>query len=482
MDASACGSVSDRIETKSHEMGLTYANPLFFDGEGGGGSDVGGHLMHLLESAGLDPSLAGLALFTGRDPLYATPYCLGAAASVAIAAVGIAYRMLVGRETGFTVDLPHSALSTQSFRYLKLNGLPVVSPRNALTGFYRCGDDTTIFLHLNFPHHRARTQQVLGMLDGHHAIAERVLKWRGIDLVQAIIDAGSCAALVQSFDAWGRCEQAQVIAALPPVAVSKIASSTPEPLNKSRSQEILRQIAVVDCTRVLAGPVSGRTLAELGADVTRVEHPSYPDLLSYELDTGRNKAVRRLDLGQPSERDQLMAMVRRADVFQQAFRPGVVERFGLTPEALSAFRPGLIYTSLSAFGHQGPWGARRGFDSVVQAATGLALTQGEGIPRLLPTSPIDYVSGYLMAFGTLVALKRREVEGGSYVVRCSLARTAQWISDFGLVSRPTEAEEQFRVSALVDKLSVQTSTQHGRLTHLQPVLRALNARCAEEAS
>ena len=160
MDASACGSVSDRIETKSHEMGLTYANPLFFDGEGGGGSDVGGHLMHLLESAGLDPSLAGLALFTGRDPLYATPYRLGAAASVAIAAVGIAYRMLVGRETGFTVDLPHSALSTQSFRYLKLNGLPVVSPRNALTGFYRCGDDTTIFLHrtgLEMAWYRSRT-------------------------------------------------------------------------------------------------------------------------------------------------------------------------------------------------------------------------------------------------------------------------------------------------------------------------------------
>src|SRR5262249_53802168 len=134
-------------------------------------------------------------------------------------------------------------------------------------------------------------------------------------------------------------------------------------------------------------------------------------------------------------------LIQETDVFCQSYRPGALTRRGLSPEALARRRPGIVYVTLSAFGHAGPWAGRRGFDTIVQTVSGMALTQsGEDKPRLTPCSAIDYVSGYLMAFGALVALARRAEQGGSWLVRASLAQTGRWIVSQGQVASDVPAD------------------------------------------
>jgi crotonobetainyl-CoA:carnitine CoA-transferase CaiB-like acyl-CoA transferase len=110
----------------------------------------------------------------------------------------------------------------------------------------------------------------------------------------------------------------------------------------------------------------------------------------------------------------------------------------LGPQDITAMRPGIVVATLSAWGHEGPWQKRRGYDSVVQAVTGMAHVSGTAEePALLPVSALDYVSGNLMAFGVMAALHRRAAVGGSWLVRVSLATTQHWLAEMGLI--PDEA-------------------------------------------
>src|SRR5579862_9542530 len=178
-----------------------------------------------------------------------------------------------------------------------------------------------------------------------------------------------------------------------------------------------------------SAPCSAKVRAQVGPASTRVRSSTHIPARDYqEYDTGHGKLSARLDLRQPKDLDTLKGLVREADVFSQGYRPGTLAARGLSPEALAAIRPGLVYVSLCAFSHVGPWSARRGFDTVVQNVSGITTRQGqlfpgaEPGPQFYPVSAIDYLTGYLMAFGALVALKRRATGGGSWLVRCSLDR------------------------------------------------------------
>ena len=161
--------------------------------------------------------------------------------------------------------------------------------------------------------------------------------------------------------------------------------------------------------------------------------------------------------------ETLRGLVREADVFTQGYRPGTSGNRGLSPEELAQLRPGLVYVSLCAFSHEGPWASRRGFDTVVQNVSGITTRQGELFPgaepgpQFYPVSAIDYLTGYLMAFGAMVALARRAREGGSWLVRISLAQTGKWLVDRGEVpegrARKTSPKEfpGRRDRALVDR-------------------------------
>lgn len=186
--------------------------------------------------------------------------------------------------------------------------------------------------------------------------------------------------------------------------------------------------------RLIAGPTCSRTLAEHGADVLRVSGPDLPFVPGLVVDTGFGKRAAEIDLNMNAGRTTLKTLASNADIFVQSYRPGSLAQKGFSPEELAALNPGIIYTTLSAWSHVGDWAERRGYDSIVTCATGMALQQGKnGVPAKIPCQPLDYISGFLAAFGTMVAVLRRANEGGSYRVRVSLSQTAEWIWRLGLM-------------------------------------------------
>jgi crotonobetainyl-CoA:carnitine CoA-transferase CaiB-like acyl-CoA transferase len=183
--------------------------------------------------------------------------------------------------------------------------------------------------------------------------------------------------------------------------------------------------------------VAGRTLAAHGAEVLLLTGEHLPSIDALVIDTGRGKRSARIDLRTAAGRDTLRALVRESDVFLQSYRPGALAALGFDADTLAALRPGLVVATLSAYGPQGPWSQRRGFDSLVQTATGFNHAEGEAAgraqPQPLPAQVLDHASGYLLAFGIAAALQRRALQGGSWRVEVSLARTGHWLRSLGRV-------------------------------------------------
>lgn len=232
-------------------------------------------------------------------------------------------------------------------------------------------------------------------------------------------------------------------------------------------------IRVLDLTRILAGPTCARTLAEHGADVLRIASPRLPEVEAFLPDTSHGKRSAWLDLDEPGATDALRALVGGADVVSQGYRSGALEARGFGADALARLRPGIVVVSLSAYGHSGPWAARRGWEQLAQACTGIALehsacaVDAEHAPAAIPAAPSDYCSGYLAALGATIALLRQAEQGGSWHVRVLLARTATWIHGLGHVGADAVVEPPTR--AEIESWSITRDTPWGRLGYLGPV-------------
>ena len=162
---------------------------------------------------------------------------------------------------------------------------------------------------------------------------------------------------------------------------------------------------MLDLTRVLAGPSCAKAFAEHGADVMRITRKDLPDLgPPSDVDTGIGKLQAHIDMRDPAQAEIMRGLVKDCDVFLQGYRPGALAARGLSPEALAETRPGIVYVTLSAWGHEGPWKDKRGYDTVVQSFNGMAWRPNNEKPQFLPGSPHDYIAGYVLAFATMVAL------------------------------------------------------------------------------
>jgi crotonobetainyl-CoA:carnitine CoA-transferase CaiB-like acyl-CoA transferase len=416
-------------------------------------------LRELVLAAGLEETPVEII---GDDPVLPVRYRIAAAASAALGALGVGVTGLSRTQT-ISVNARHAAISLRSTKYMRVNGKPLPSPWDPFSGFYPVRDGW-ISIHCNFPNHRNAAMGVLGGADD-RARAEATSKdWQGEALEDAIHAAGGCAGFVRSEAQWKRHAQAGAVAAQPLLHIERIGDAAAEFRKGARPLDGVR---VLDLTRVLAGPTCGKSLAEHGADVLKITAAHLPDSGMAELDTGIGKRSARLDLRSQSE--TLEALVKQADVFIQSYRPGALAARGFSPEALAQLRPGIVCASLSAWGPSGPWKDRRGFDSIVQAVSGIAHAHGGDKPRLLPVSAIDYVSGYLMAFGVCVALQRRAREGGSWLVRVALARVGKWIVDRGEVS-PQAVPEDLPESERAPWMG-EMDAPDGRIRYLKPVLR-----------
>jgi crotonobetainyl-CoA:carnitine CoA-transferase CaiB-like acyl-CoA transferase len=310
-----------------------------------------------------------------------------------------------------------------------------------IAGLYRCGDGGWVRLHTNFTHHRDGVLALLDLPAGaqtpREAVAEALCGWQALAFEQAASDAGLVVAALRSFEQWDAHPQAAVIAAQPLVAIERIGAAPPLRWPAlTAGAPPLQGLRVLDLTRILAGPTGGRALAAYGADVMLINSPQLPNIESI-AETSRGKLSAHVDLREASGVAALQRLVRDAHVFAQGYRPGGLHRLGFGAAALAQMRPGIVCVSLSAYGDDGPWGGRRGFDSLVQTATGFndaeARAAGEEQPRAMPQQILDYASGFLMAFGAQAALRRQQLEGGSWQVRVSLARTALWLRSLGRI-------------------------------------------------
>jgi crotonobetainyl-CoA:carnitine CoA-transferase CaiB-like acyl-CoA transferase len=372
-------------------------------------------------------------------------------------------------------DARQATASLRSSHYMHLDGDHVSTERNSVMGFYPARNGRWGYIHANFPHHRAAALTVLDVPEERDAVRQAVAQWDALELEEALVAAGGVGGMVRTMDDWAQHPQARAVASLPLMEIIKIGDSPPEPLPEG--DRPLSGIRALDLTRVLAGPTCARTLAEHGAEVLKITAPHLPIIEYQELDTGHGKLSAHLDLRQAEQLDTLKGLIRQTDVFSQGYRPGSLSQRGLSPEELATLRPGIVYVSLSAFSHVGPWSSRRGFDTVIQAVSGIAARQGELFPKrepgpqFYPVSAIDYLTGYLMAFGAMVALARRAQEGGSWLVRNSLAQTGRWLLGRGLVPENElhDLPEDFPTEE-VERWSMTSQTPLGPLHHLGPTL------------
>ena len=416
----------------------------------------------------------------GSDPVLPTPFRIGAAGAAALAATGLAaaelWELRTGRRQEVAVDLRQAVASLRSGLYLQVNGAKVREERNPVMGMYPAKNGRWSYIHANFPNHRAAALRVLGCEENREAARRAVAQWDALELEEAIIAAGGAGGMVRSMSEWAQHPQGGAIASLPLMEILKIGEAPAEKLPEG--DRPLSGIRVLDLTRVLAGPTCARTLAEHGADVLKVTASHIAARDDQEYDTGHGKLSARLDLRQPKELERLQELVREADVFSQGYRPGTLASRGLSPEELVRLRPGLVYVSLSAFGHNGPWASRRGFDTVVQNVSGITTRQGELFPgaepgpQFYPVSAIDYLTGYLMAFGAMLALARRAREGGSWLVRISVAQTGRWLVGRGEVPETAlkDVPKEFP-QAEIDRWSIESNAPAGQLRHLGPTVR-----------
>ena len=433
-------------------------------------------LADLMARAGEDVPLNGVT-FRGEDPVFPTPYRIGDLGAAAIASAAVEattiYEDRTGRAQDVDVEVDAAAIAMRSSRYIRDDpARESAAPAMRTVGFYPTRDDRWIFMQRLFPHHFERQLSVLDCGPTDDAIARASRRWNGQDLEDAIIGAGACGALVRTRDEWSGHPQGQSLHDTPLFSITRIGDSETVPAGSG--DRPLGGVRVLDVTRVLAGPMCARTLAEHGADVLRISSAAYPDNPRMMRDTGHGKRSCRLDLKSASDAAVLRHLVGGADVFAQGYRPGAMARLGFAPEELARIRPGLIYVSISAYGNRGPWADRRGFDSVVQSASGISadLADGSGMPKSLPANPLDYTTGYLAAFLVLVALRRRAREGGSYHVELSLAQTGHYLktlsrADPGAVSKRAADLPATRI----EELMISRDTPFGRLRYFAPVAR-----------
>lgn len=379
-------------------------------------------------AAGLEPE--ALAITPGPTGLaHPLPFAdLAVAAHGAIALSAAAFQAERTGDAAPTagVDRRAASLSLAANTFLHVDGAKPDS-WDPLTGYYQAADGW-LYVHANFPHLRDGLLRLFEAPADREALAAQVARWRAADAEAAAGEAGLCAIAWATPEAWATHPQraalrAQPVTALSPGAVGQARepASGPAPLSGVR---------VLDLTRVIAGPMASRALAEHGADVLRIAAPHLPFIEPLVIDTGFGKRSTHLDLRTPEDRARFDALLAEADVVISSYRPGALAGLGYDQARLERVRPGLVTVSISAFGTVGPWAGRRGYDTYVQAATGLAgAPEGGTPPTKLPCQPLDYLTGALGAFSAIEGLRRRHASGTAWRADLALARTADWIWD-----------------------------------------------------
>ncbi len=423
---------------------------------------------------------SGQTRVIGSDPVFSTKFKIGETCAAIMTGIGMAvsdiWELKTGRPQTSVINVRHAAAAMRSSEYMRrtnLNGTLESVIANSHTDMqritqpWRTKDGRWFLPHFGLPNLRDRVLGVLGCKPNPTSVANAVSNWNAIDLENAIDEARACGAMIRSHTEWMGHPHGQVLAAKPVVEIIKIGESDPEPFPDG--DRPLSGIRALDLTRILAGPIAARTLAEHGAEVLMITKNGLPQIHHHVLDTSHGKRSSYLNLKTPEEAANLHKLARTADVFSQGYRPAVMQRLGFGPEELAANRPGIIYVTISCFGADGPFSHRAGWEQIAQTVTGICHEGSPDRPALLPAAACDYTTGYLAAYGVLLALARRAAEGGSYHIRASLCQSGMLIYRQGNVKFNQKNMDLTQTE--LTELYVKTATQYGSLMHLGPVLK-----------
>jgi CoA-transferase family III len=436
-------------------------------------------LADLLELIGLTDHFSGDAVMYGDDPVIRSPHRLGEASATAQLLIGAAGSAIWEARGGTRTDISIHIIDALHFlhptHYIEHSGYPcsVGAEYVPVNGIFTTGDGRYVMLEAGPPYQKL-LNGYLNFFDcgnNKRSFAREVAKWSAEDLEESLTNAGLPVCRAFSREDWLAHPQGEALAGTPPIEIVKISDGDPVPY-PVRADWPLDGVRVLDFTHVLAGPRSTRTLAEFGAEVLHISSPFYADSLAQHLGVDVGKYAAYLDLRKDKDMATMRRLAATADVFASTYRPAVNERFGLLPEQLAAASErGLVCMSGNAYGHSGPWKDRPGFDQNGQVASGFAMAEGQGgPPRFSPVFYLaDLVMGYFAAAGMMAALYRRAVEGGSYQVNLSLARSAMWVQDLGLLDVAAQVDLPETDSYPARTVSVDTA--YGVVTSLLPPLK-----------
>lgn len=412
----------------------------------------------------------------GGDFPSVSPHRLGSVNAAAMAAHAIAVDALWqargGAAQSIRVDTARAVQALRSYFYTRQNGLPLtVELYNAVTDFHRTGDGRWIYL-FGHEHFMAGALRVLGVTADGAAVRAAIARRDSYELEDAMARERVPCCIVRDEGEWLRSPQGTWLAARPAIEIEKIGDSEAQPLEPVGRDEALRPLSgvrVLDLAHVICGPMVGRYLGEHGADVLRVRNARRRDSDAVQFDTAWGKRTAVADLKNREGLAAVRGLLGRADVVVQSFRPGALDRLGLSPAEVAARRPGIVYVSVSCYGSGGPWAERGGYDPLAQTAAGIALAESfEGKPRPVRTITLcDYLTAFMGAAGAVTALRRRAREGGSYHVKVSLTRAAMWMRSFGTVDGAAEHVHLPYADPVPPRLVTQR-TPFGMLTALLP--------------
>nr|POF13025.1 acetyl-coa:oxalate coa-transferase [Quercus suber] len=288
-------------------------------------------------------------------------------------------------------------------------------------------------------------------------------------LEKASEKSGMPLAVIQSEETWKSTEQGRHLASLPIVPVQKATTVSSKPLS-SNPKRPLEGLKVLCATHAIAGPSSGRTLAEYGASVLQIMYThgyEHPFVYMY---ANLGSASARLNFNRESDRSHMWKLIEEADVWIDSYRDEALKNFGFTDETLLKANPSLIVSHVRVYGTTGPWASKPGFDMQGSASSGMMAICGGKLstPAWPPGQVInDYTTGYYGALAIQATILRRMKEGGGYVLSPSLTGTAMSIVKYFKTSDYPGL--QHHVTSILPPRELEGDTGIGILTTLQPL-------------
>ena len=447
-------------------------------------------LAALIDNLPLESNFSGDAVLKGADPVIHSPHHLGEASGMVQLLIGIAgaaiWHARTGQKTDIEIDIIHALHHLHPTHFVQQQGrlINVGAEFVDVNDMFLCRDNRYVMIEGGPPYLKL-LKGYLNFFDcGYNkkSIAREVAKWDSADLEEALAKAGLPVSRSFTRQEWLSHPQGIALNETPVIEIEKISDGAPVPFDSGATSP-LQGIRVLDFSHVLAGPRSARTLAEYGAEVLHITSPAYPDTFAQHLGVDEGKKCAYLDLREAADRETMQRLARQADVFTNNYRPGVTKRFGLSAAELAATSErGIICMDINAFGHSGPWAERPGYDQVAQAATGFAAKEGE--PNKPQFSPVFYLGDTMgsdfAAAGMMAALLRRSIEGGSYHVKLSLARSEMWVQELGFLE--TAAQASLPEKDIYPARMISVDSAYGKLSFVAPPLTFSNLALPAESN